>query len=65
MAKHSEASRDLLYPLQVLDQAHPCDGQNHLRVGFNAMLGDDEPKQHAPQDPENTFFRVEFDVVCL
>ena len=28
------------------------------------MLGDDEAEQHAPRDPENTFFGVEFDVIC-
>ena len=48
----------------VLDRAHPCDGSDLLRVGFDAMLEDDEPKQHAPRDPEDAFFRVEFDVVC-
>ena len=29
------------------------------------MLGDDEAEQHAPRDPENTFFGIEFDAVCL
>ena len=28
------------------------------------MLGDDETEQHAPRDPENTFFGIEFDAVC-
>ena len=28
------------------------------------MLGDDEAKQHAPWNPENTFFGIEFDAVC-
>ena len=28
------------------------------------MLGDDEPKQHAPWDPKNTLLGVEFDAVC-
>ena len=28
------------------------------------MLGDDEAEQHAPQDPENIFFGIEFDAVC-
>ena len=27
------------------------------------MLGDDEPKQHAPRDPKNTFFGIELDAV--
>ena len=29
------------------------------------MLGDDEAEQHASRDPENTFFGIEFDAVCL
>ena len=29
------------------------------------MLGDDKTQQHTPQDPKNTFFRIEFDVVRL
>ena len=29
------------------------------------MLGDDETKQHAPRDPENIFFEVEFDAIRL
>ena len=37
---------------------------NLLRVGFDAALGDDEAKQHAPRDPKNTFFGIEFDAVC-
>ena len=27
------------------------------------MLGDDEAEQHAPQDPENTLLRIEFDAI--
>ena len=29
------------------------------------MFRDNEAEQHAPRDPENTFFEIEFDVVCL
>ena len=28
------------------------------------MLGDNEAKQHAPQDPKNTFLGIEFDAIC-
>ena len=28
------------------------------------MLGDNEAEQHAPWDPENTFFGIEFDAIC-
>ena len=28
------------------------------------MLGDDETKQHAPRDPENSLLGIEFDAVC-
>ena len=27
------------------------------------MLGDDEAEQHAPWDPKNTFFGIEFDAI--
>ena len=53
----------MLNPFYVLNRAHSCDGQDFLRVGLNAALKDDEAEQHAPRDPENTFFEIEFDVV--
>ena len=53
-----------MYPLYVLNWAHPCDGQDFLWVGFDATLGDDETEQHAPRDLKNTFFRIEFDAIC-
>ena len=51
--------------LTDLNQAHPHDGQDIFRVGFDAMLEDDKTQQHAPRDPKNTFLRVELDAVCL
>ena len=63
-AKHSEAPCNLLYPLYVLNQAHPHDGRDLLQVAFDAALGDDEPKQHTPWDPKNALLEVEFDAVC-
>ena len=53
----------MLNPFYVLNRAHSCDGRDFLRVGLNAALRDDEAEQHAPWDPENTFFGIEFDVV--
>ena len=53
-----------LYLLHVLNRAHPCDGRDLLWVGLDAMLGDDETKQHAPRDPKNALLRVELNVVC-
>ena len=64
-AEGGEAICDSLNPLYVLNWAHPRDGQNLLWVGFDATLGDDEAEQHAPQDPENTFFGIEFDAIRL
>ena len=29
------------------------------------MLGDDETEQHAPRDPKNTLFGIEFDAIRL
>ena len=62
-AERGEAPCNSLYPLYVLNRAHPCDGQNLLRVGFDATLRDDEAEQHAPRDLKNTFLRVEFDAI--
>ena len=53
----------MLNPFYVLNRAHSCYGRDFLRVGLNVALGDDEAKQHAPRDLENTFFGIEFDVV--
>ena len=54
-----------MYPLYILNQAHPCDGQDLLRVGFDATLGDDKTQQHTPWDPKNTLLGVELNVICL
>ena len=64
-AERGEAPYNLLYPLYALNQAHPNDGRDLLRVGFDAMLRDDETKQHTPRDPENTLLGVELNAVCL
>ena len=48
VAEHGEAPYNSLYPLYVLNWAHPRDGRDLLRVGFDAALRDDEPKQHTP-----------------
>ena len=64
MAEHDEAPYNSLYPLYVLNWAHPCDGGDLLRVGFDAMLGDDKTQQHTPWDFKNAFIGVEFNVVC-
>ena len=53
-----------MYPLYVLNQAHPHDGQDFLWVGFDATLGDDETEQLAPRDPENALLGIKFDAVC-
>ena len=53
-----------MYPLYVLNWAHPCDGRDLLRVGFDTMIGADETKQHTLRDPKNTLLEVELNVVC-
>ena len=40
--EHGEAPYNLLYPLDVLNRAHPHDDRDLLRVGFDATLGDDK-----------------------
>ena len=62
--ERGEAPYNSLYPLYVLNRGHPLDGQDLLRVGFDATLGDDKTQQHTPRDPKNAFLGVEFDVVC-
>ena len=64
MAEHGEAPCNLLYPLYVLNRAHPCDGRDLLRVGFDAELRDDKTQQHTPRDPENALLEVELNAVC-
>ena len=64
MAEHGKAPCNSLYPLYVLNRAHPRDGRDLLQVGFDATLGDDKTLQHTPWDPENTLLGVEINVVC-
>ena len=64
MAERGKAPGNSLYPLYVMNWAHPSDGRDLLRVGFDATLGDDKTLQHSPWDPENAFLEVEFDAVC-
>ena len=63
MAEHGEAPYSSLYPLYILDQAHPHNGRDLLRVGFDAVLGDDKTQQHTPWDLKNTLLGVDFDTV--
>ena len=63
-AERSEAPYNSLYPLYVLNQAHPCDGRDLLRVGFDTTLGDDESQQHTPRDPEHALLGLELNAVC-
>ena len=64
MTERGKAPYNSLYPLHVLNWAHPCDGRDLLQVGFDATLGDGEAEQHAPRDPENTLLGIEFDTIC-
>ena len=52
-----------MYPLYVLDWAHPRDGQGLLWVGFDAALRDDKTQQHTPWDPKNALLGVELDAI--
>ena len=63
MAECGEAPDNSLYPLYVLNRPHPSDGQDLLWVGFDAMLEDDETKQHTPRDPENALLGIELNAV--
>ena len=63
-AERSEAPYNSLYPLYVLNQAHPHDGRDLIWVGFDAMLGDDKTQQHTLWDPKNALLEVELNVIC-
>ena len=63
--ERGEAPCNSLYPLYVLNWAHPHDGRDLLWVGFDATLRDDKTQQHTPWDLENALLGVEFDVICL
>ena len=64
-AERGEAPYNSLYPLYVMNRAHPSEsGRDLLRVGFDATLGDDEIEQHTPRDPKNALFGIEFHAVC-
>ena len=64
MAERGEAPCNLLYPLYVLNWAHPCDGRDILWAGFDATLGDDGTQQHTRRDPKNTLLGVELNAIC-
>jgi hypothetical protein len=49
-----------MYSFQVLDRPHVGDGRDFLRVGLDALLGDDEPQEHASGDSEDTLLGIEF-----
>jgi hypothetical protein len=51
--------------LGVLDWSHLGDGQNFVRVCFDAVFGDDEPQELSLGDSEGAFFRVQLNVEML
>ena len=51
--------------LQVLDRAEAMDCRDLLRIGLDATLGDDKPKEHSLWDPEDALLGVEFDPVVV
>ena len=63
-AEHGKAPYNSLYPLYVLNRAHPRDGRDLLWVGFDSALGDDKTQQHTPWDPKNALLIVELNAVC-
>ena len=63
-AECGEAPCNSLYPLYVLNRAHPRDGRDLVWVGFDATLRDDKTQQHTPWDPENALLGVELNAVC-
>jgi hypothetical protein len=62
MTEGRKAARDPLYALQISDRAHFGDRYNFFRIGFDASLGNDEPKEHASRNAKDTLLGVELDV---
>lgn len=48
--------------LDVQNQPHASDGCDLLWVSLYTMLRHDEAEEHASQDPENAFLKVESDL---
>jgi hypothetical protein len=49
------ALHDSLYSLEIPYGPHICDGQNFFWIGLGTPLENQEAKQHAPRDTEDTF----------
>ena len=62
MAQGSQTTGEPLYALDVAYRAHVGDGHDFFGVGLDAVLGHDVSEQLPLRDPENTFFRIQFDV---
>jgi hypothetical protein len=65
MTKGRKAAHDLLYTLQISDRAHFRDYGDFFWVGLDAMLGNDEPQEHASRNAKDTLLGVELDIFCL
>jgi hypothetical protein len=58
MAKGHEAPHKPLNVFDTPDLAYFGNGRDLVRIGFNAMLGDDVPQKFAPGDPKGACFWV-------
>jgi hypothetical protein len=61
-AEGYEAPQESLNVLNIPDLAHFGNGQNLVRVCFDAALGDDVPHELAPGDSEGAFLWVQLNI---
>jgi hypothetical protein len=58
MAEGCEAPHEPLDVLDIPDLMHFDNGQDLVRIWFDAALGDDVPQKFAPGDHKGAFFWV-------
>ena len=61
LAQGSQTADEPLYALDIMYGAHVGDGHDFFGVGLDATFGHDVSKQLPLWNPENTFFRIQFD----
>jgi hypothetical protein len=61
-AEGYETPHESLNVLDISDLAHFSDGQDLVRVCFDAVLSDDVPQELAPGDSKGSLLRLQLDV---
>ena len=61
MAQGDQTVGEPLYALDIAYRAHVGDDHDFFGIGLHATLGHDVSEQLPLWNPENTFFRIQFD----